>query len=251
MSDLSIALESAIRSAAVHDPAREPDLTAEFLGIVDPEGKILSALETLGPVVGRDVVVLDAGSGFRACQLHQAGARVTALRTNGDFPSRAASAGCLDGDLQFVAGTFEATGLPEQSADAVVSYWSAFRGPDGAQLAEAERILRPGGRLLVVHDYGRDDVCDLWRDEFVQQVEWSRRNGPFLGGGFRVRVVHCRWTFDSLEHAATLLTAAFGAAGSDLAGSMKRPRLEYNVAIYHRTREVEPVNLTVAGSRAQ
>ena len=38
-----------------------PELVEAFLGVVDVEGKLLAALDDLGPVAGRDVVVLDAG----------------------------------------------------------------------------------------------------------------------------------------------------------------------------------------------
>ena len=64
----------------------------------------------------------------------------------------------------------------------------------------------------------------------------ASRNGPFLKGGFRLRVLHCFWTFESAEATATFLEAGFGAAGLAVAATLKRPRLSYNVAIYHRTR---------------
>jgi hypothetical protein len=102
-------------------------------------------------------------------------------------------------------------------------------------LAEADRVLRPGGRLLVIHDYGRDDVSRL-RGDLPDYGLWSRRDGPFVRNGFRIRVLHCFWTFDSLDQAAEFLDAAFGEAGSVVARELKRPRLSYNVALYHRTR---------------
>ena len=46
----------------------------------------------------------------------------------------------------------------------------------------------------------------------------------------------CFWTFDSLDQAAGFLEETFGRAGRELAGELKRPRLSYNVALYHRTR---------------
>ena len=61
-------------------------------------------------------------------------------------------------------------------------------------------VLRPGGRLLVLHDYGRDDVSRL-RGDLPEYGLLSRRDGPFLRGGFKVRVVHCFWTFESIEEA--------------------------------------------------
>jgi len=69
MPDLSIALPSL-------------ELEEAFLRVVDAEGKVPAALEALGPVIGRDVVVLDAGHGFRVRQLEEIGARVTAF----EFP---------------------------------------------------------------------------------------------------------------------------------------------------------------------
>lgn len=101
-------------------------------------------------------------------------------------------------------------------------------------MAQAERILRPGGRLLVVHDYGRDDLA-LIRGEQPEYGPWSRRNGPFLGRGFRIRVVHCFWTFDSIDEASGFLDEAFGEAGRPVAEALRRPRLSYNIAVYHRT----------------
>ena len=51
--------------------------------------------------------------------------------------------------------------------------------PTPGRLAEVDRVLRPDGRLLVVQDYGRDDVCRL-RGELPEYGAWSRRDGPYL-----------------------------------------------------------------------
>ena len=101
-------------------------------------------------------------------------------------------------------------------------------------MAEADRVLRPDGRLLVVHDYGRDDVSHLRGDQ-PEYGSWGRRDGWYLTHGFRVRVIHCFWTFDSMVETAAFLTDAFGAVGDQVAATLKRPRLSYNVAVYHRT----------------
>ena len=182
--------------------------------VLDVEHKIPRALEALGPVGDRDVILVDSPSGIRARQLEELGARVT-LGASGP------------------AG-FD---VPDGATDVVVSLWSALRGsPEPAlddQLTEIERVLRPGGRLLVVHDYGRDDVSTL-RGDRPEYASWSRRDGPFLRRGFRIRVVHCFWTFTDLDEIRAFVTAAFGERARLPAG-LTRPRLSYNVAIYHRT----------------
>lgn len=188
---------------------------AEQLGrALDREAKIPGALGSLGPIAGRDVLMLDGSSVWTAERLAESGARVTSISADE------------------LAGT--APSVADGSADVLVVAWSAFRGPTPAELAAAERLLRPGGRLLVIHDYGRDDVSRLYgpRPEYS---EWSRREGPFLGSGFKVRVIHSWWTFDSIEEAREFLGDAFGAPGEQLAAELTRPRLSYNVAVYHRS----------------
>jgi SAM-dependent methyltransferase len=188
---------------------------AERLGdAFDRERKIARALEALGPVGDRDVVVLDGAGGRRAAELEELGARLTHVP---------------------LESPFRAADLPASSADAIVSMWRGFRGVDPDEIAEADRILRPGGRLLIVHDYGRDDVSRLRGDDLPEYGTWSRRDGPFLRGGFRIRVLHCWWTWEALDEAREFLAAAFGEAGAALAESLTRPRLSYNVAVYHRS----------------
>jgi hypothetical protein len=188
-------------------------LRGRVAAALDREGKLDRALEALGPLAGRDVVALDPGEGQRA-RWSAAAARLTTV------PSLVGDGGLVLGD---------------SSADAVVSAWAGFRGVDPAEIAEADRILRPDGRLLVVHDYGRDDLATLRGDQ-PEYGAWSRRDGPFLTNGFRVRVIHCFWTFDDLDAARSLVEDLFGDRGRAFAGDLKRPRLSWNVAVYHRTR---------------
>jgi len=193
----------------------DPSLASTLARALDVEGKIPRALDALGPISGRDVVLVGGGE-VEKQRLAALGGRVTNV------------------DPYAGVGT-SAWPVPDGSADVVVASWSAFRGADKAELAEADRVLRPNGRLLVIHDYGRDDVARL-RGEPPEQLAWSRRDGPFLRSGFRIRVLHCFWTFDSLEAAREFLRTAFGEAGETVGGELKRPRLSWNVALYHRGR---------------
>lgn len=199
MSDLPVAL-----------PSR---LEAIFVAAFDRAGKLVAAIDALGPIANRDVLLVGASRGPVVDGLAAAGARLTATEPASPFR--------LD--------------APDASSDVVLGLWSAFRGVDPVETAEVDRVLRPGGRHLAVHDYGRDDVSRLHGDR-PEYGTWSHRLGPFLTGGFRLRVVHCFWEFDSPADTTGFLEAAFGDAGSRVAATLKRPRLSYNVAIYHRSR---------------
>ncbi|MFL5777682.1 MAG: hypothetical protein ACJ761_01950 [Chloroflexota bacterium] len=188
------------------------ELADRLASVLDAEGKIPRALEALGPVGERDVTLLDGAGGLRARQLEELGARVQRADE---------SAGGL-------------ASCPAASADVVVACWTSFRGFDDAELTQAERVVRPGGRLLVVHDYGRDDISRL-RGDRPEYGDWSRRDGPFLTRGFKIRVIHCWWTFADVDSARSFLEAAFGETGRDVAAGLNRPRLSYNIAVYHRT----------------
>lgn len=192
----------------------DPPLASTLERALDVEGKIPRALDSLGPIGGRDVVLVGGGEA-EAQRLSGLGGRLTTVDPyDGNGPA--------------------GWPLADESADAVVSSWSAFRGVEEAELTEADRVLRANGRLLVLHDYGRDDVARLRPD--APEHTWSRRDGPFLRAGFRIRVIHCFWTFDSLEDARDFLRAAFGELGAAVASELKRPRLSWNVALYHRSR---------------
>lgn len=195
----------------------DPVLTSALAEVFDLEGKVARALDALGPVAVRDVVLLDGDGGRRQAELEALGARVRAVEDLD--PGR----------------------LPDGSADAVVGCWTGLGlGPaaDPATLAALERVLRPDGRILLVEDYGRDDVRPLYvdREREARLASASDRRGPMLGAGYRTRTLHCYWTFPSIDAATALLEALFPLTGERVAASMSRPRLEHKVAVFHRSR---------------
>jgi hypothetical protein len=206
---------------------------------IDVEGKLPRTLEALGPIGGREVVLVGAAGRWQARQLLGAGARVVAVAPldRAEVLRRELSPEIATGAVTVSAGMPVETGLADGSADAVISFWSAFRGGSLAEVAEAERILRPGGRLLVVHEYARDDLARLWPAERSNElVAWSRRDGWFLGHDFKVRVVHAFWTFPDLDTLREIGEAVFGSGAAPLLADLRRPRLSWKLVVYHRTR---------------
>jgi len=195
----------------------DPVLTSALAEVFDLEGKISRALDALGLMADKDVLLLDGDGGRRQADLEALGARVRAI--DGLDPGR----------------------LPAGSADLVVGCWTGLGlGPaaDPATLARLERVLRPEGRVLLVEDYGRDDIRPLYADpEREARLSLaSDRRGPMLAAGFRTRTLHCFWSFPSVDAARSLLEALFPESGARVAASLARPRLEHKVAVFHRSR---------------
>jgi hypothetical protein len=197
-------------------PISDRSLAGALAAAVDVEGKIARAIEVLGPVADRDVLLLDAGSGLRLAQLVRLGGRVRPLRG------------------------IDLRSEPLASADVVVAFWTWLglgRAAEAGTLTGLARVLRPGGRLLLVEDYGRDDTTHLYADadREARLTAASDRRGAMLAAGFRVRVLHCFWTFADLDTAAAALTALFPDTGATFAAGLRRPRISHKVAVYHRS----------------
>jgi hypothetical protein len=198
----------------VDAPLRLPDprLQARLAAAIDAEGKIGRALEALGPVRGGRVLLVEASPGGRQARSQRAlGARLTTHRS------------------------LRLDDLPAASFDLVVICW---RDLDDADLAPAAARLAPGGRLILVQAYGRDDVAPLAAPAGRPVEGWNERAAPRPGPGWRIRTLHCWWTFGSLRGARSFLGAAFPEVGPAAAATLRRPRLSFKVGIHHR--DLEP-----------
>lgn len=185
----------------------------------DPEAKVVHAIDALVGLAGRTVTFADDEHAGWLRGLQALGATV------GDTSMDAASSddlllacwpvSLIDRSRPAPAGT---TGDLVDWLDRTLGRWA-------------------GTRLVILEDYGRDDVTALLggaeRERML--VEWSRRDGPFLSRGFKLRVLHCWWSWASTVEARRLLEGAFGEVGVAVAERLRRPRLAWNVAVYHRS----------------
>jgi ubiquinone/menaquinone biosynthesis C-methylase UbiE len=156
--------------------------------------------------------IVDLGCGD--CQLARflaetCGRQVTGVDTaNGGFPNRPDAATDTGGRLQCIkADARRLDFLDDATVDAVIMTWAFHEMTDPeAILAEAERVLRPGGELLIV-DFPRDSLAQqLWHEDYYapeevaemldraryqqvsvrlierRQVIWARGFRPLAGG---------------------------------------------------------------------
>lgn len=177
MTELGIHIEDGdfLSQAAIRDAVRDTYRTVrpadrrvaerfyapdELVGL--PDETILSALGVGNPVRhaglrgGEDVVDLGSGGGIDcllAGRLVGAQGSVVGVDFLPEMVARAIRAAeqAELGNVRFVVGEMEALPLPDESADVVISNGVVNLSPRKARvLAEAFRVLRPGGRLAIV-----------------------------------------------------------------------------------------------------
>jgi SAM-dependent methyltransferase len=131
---------------------RDPDLRWGVFGIRD---------RWLGDVAGLDVVELGSGTAYISAKLARRGARPVAVDPTPaqlDTARRLQEATGLEFPL--VEAPAEAVPLPDASFDLAVSEYGASLWADPQKwLAEAARLLRPGGRLLFLTNSALAHLC--------------------------------------------------------------------------------------------
>jgi SAM-dependent methyltransferase len=122
---------------------------------VDRAGHVLAAMRAIAPWTGRTVVDLGCGTGYWLRRYAGEAARVVGVEPDPALRPVAQRAAEALAATEVLAGSAEHLPLADGSADIVHARFAYFF-PPGADvgLAEVLRVLRPGGRLVVVdNDY--------------------------------------------------------------------------------------------------
>jgi SAM-dependent methyltransferase len=156
-------------------------------------------LGVLGNVAGLDVIELGCGTAYLSAQLARLGARPVGLDLT---PAQLATAGRCQQRFGLVFPLVEANAedvpLPDASFDLVVSEYGASVWCDPERwVAEAARLLRPGGRLVFLTNSVLATLCVPEEKGFAEEsllrpqralcrVEWP-------GGGIEFHPSHGDW----------------------------------------------------------
>jgi hypothetical protein len=103
-------------------------------------------------------------------------------------------------------------------------------------MRECLRVLRPGGRLVVIGYYGRDDVAALLEPEVVEHARAAsqRRTGWWQRHGFKIKVVHARLDLRDPGAAHELLPRLYGDRGRAFLMGPHPSVLRLNLGLFHR-----------------
>jgi SAM-dependent methyltransferase len=165
----------------------------------------LDVLARLVELEGRDLLDVGCGSGALVRELEGRGARATGLEiTEGQLgDARAQGVG------RFVVGRAEALPLADESVDAVVFMRSLHHVAEEAMipaLADARRVLRPGGTVYVAEPLAEGDFFELVSivDDETEVREAAQRAIADAGRAGLERVA-------AVEYAVAGVTSGIGA----------------------------------------
>jgi SAM-dependent methyltransferase len=215
----------------------DPELYHRLGEMIDPGRKVLAALERIVPLSGKRIADVGTGIGHYPMLLARRTARTYGIESDpallGEARSRASAA--HQPNIRMVEG--EPTALPLRDGAVDVVLHGLIEADDAwmPAIREALRVVRPGGRLVVMGYYGRDDVAPLLEPEVVAEARHAtqRKTGWWLRHGFKIKVVHARLDLRDSEAAHDILPRLYGDRARAFLMTAHPPMPELKLGLYH------------------
>jgi SAM-dependent methyltransferase len=159
-----------------------------------------SELNALGDVDGKDVIELGCGTAYFGAWLAKRGARVTGVDIT---PAQLDTARRLQQEtglgMKFIEASAEEVPLPDDGFDLAVSEYGASIWCDPELwIAEASRLLRPGGRLVFLCNSTLSILCSPDEGKVEERLmrshaELGRIEWPGEDEGVNYHLAHGDW----------------------------------------------------------
>ncbi|XID92025.1 class I SAM-dependent methyltransferase [Paenibacillaceae bacterium WGS1546] len=177
--------------------------------------------DTVGLSVDSEVLDVGAGTGIFSRLLLERGARVTAVEPNAAMREAAASGD--DPRFRAVAGSAEATGMPDRCCDFIVCAQAFHWFDRKAARCEFCRVLRPGGKAVLIWNTrltggtpfleGYEQLLHEFGTDYGQvnhrNVSHDMLTGFFKPGDMKERRFPNRQVFDFDGLAGRLLSSSY------------------------------------------
>lgn len=179
----------------------------------DVDGEIWRVLAGLVDWTGRDVVDIGCGDGFHLPRFARTARRVVGVEPHPPLVRRAQARVAGLPAVEVLAGSAQRLPLPDASVDVVHARTAYFFGP-GCEpgLTEADRVLRPGGRLVIVDLDVRHRPYGDWMLADLPNYDPREIDEFFVKLGFGTERVSTRWRFASRAQLSAVLRIEFSAA---------------------------------------
>ncbi|MGH3492449.1 MAG: methyltransferase domain-containing protein [Sciscionella sp.] len=204
----------------------------------DSRGALHTALHEECTLNDSDIVDLGCGDGYHLGLLGRTARSVIGIEPHPPLVTRARErvrAQRLAG-VSVLAGSAERIPLPDAVVDVVHARTAYFFGP-GCEpgLVEVDRVLRPGGALVVVDLDGRSAPYGDWLCADTRGYRPSAIEKFFTAKGFASRSVATLWTFECRADLEAVLRIEFSAPVAALAIA-RTPGLQIEVGYRLRVR---------------
>lgn len=176
----------------------------------DVTGEIWRVLGEVCDWTGADVVDVGCGDGFHLPRFAASARRVTGVEPHEPLVRRACERVAGSPDVRVLQGSAQRLPLPDADADVVHARTAYFFGPgceDG--LVEADRVLRPGGALVIVDLDGAHRPYGSWLRADLPAYDPDAVDAFFAEQGFDCHRVTARWRFPDVRSLRAVLAIEF------------------------------------------
>ncbi|PRX48411.1 methyltransferase family protein [Prauserella shujinwangii] len=180
--------------------------------VQDADGTLWSVLAEQAPWSGRDVVDIGCGDGFHLTRFAAAARSVVGVEPYQPLVRRAERRVAGLGTVSVLRGAAQRLPLPDGSADVAHARTAYFFGPGcDPGLREADRVLRPGGTLVIVDLDTRHAPYGDWMLADLPHYDADAVDAFFAAAGFACHRVEARWAFPDRASMEAVLRIEFSA----------------------------------------
>lgn len=206
-----------------------PEVYAQENAAQDVDGLIWAALREDAPWAGADVLDVGCGDGFHLPVFAVEAASVTGVEPHPPLVARARERAEGHRHCTVLEAGAAALPLPDSCMDVVHARTAYFFGAGcEAGLAEANRVLRPGGALVIVDLDATRAPYGGWMRTDIPHYDPVRAERFFVRRGFSLRRVATTWRFPDRATLEAVLRIEFSRAVAD-AALAATPGLSFSV----------------------
>jgi ubiquinone/menaquinone biosynthesis C-methylase UbiE len=212
----------------------ELDLFTLMTRAIDPSGKITAMMQRVAPIEGQRLLDIGAGVGDRTILYAQVADHVYALEPDPKalpvLRGRIKSSGATN--VSVIPGGAAQIPLPDGCIDVAYATWAYFFGPGSEPgLEEVIRVVQSGGEIVIVQNYGHDELSCFWSSTESECENWPTW---FEEHGFECEVVDTVWSFQTVDEALAVFEFLWAERARAYVLEQDKSEFGYKVAVYHR-----------------